>query len=234
MLLLLPVAGRAVVFEEARIGEVRVTVCRVDTRREKLELFLRDDAGAPLRTLSRLAEVVKGRGQTLVFAMNAGMYERDLSPLGLFISGGHQGRALNTAEASWGNFYLKPNGVFAVTASGARVMETSDFPALKERVLLATQSGPLLVHHGQLHPKFQADSPSRLYRDGVGIGPHGEAIFAITEGPVNFYDFATLFRDTLKCREALFLDGTISSLYAPALHRNDFRMFLGPMLGVTE
>ena len=231
--LLLPLFAHAVEFSEEQIGEVRVTVCRVDVRRERLQLFLRDEAGVPLKRLSHLAEMVAGQGRRLVFAVNAGMYQGDLSPVGLFVADGRQMNPLNTRNA-WGNFFLKPNGVFLVTDAGARVVETSEYPAVRGKVLLATQSGPLLVHRGELHPKFTADSVSKLYRNGVGIGPGGQAIFAITEGPVNFYQFATFYRDTLKCREALFLDGNISSLYAPALKRNDSHMDLGPMLGVTE
>ena len=55
-----------------------------------------------------------------------------------------------------------------------------------------------------------------------------------SEAPVNFHEFATMFRDVLRCPDALFLDGTISSLHAPKLNRSDFRMDLGPMIGVTE
>ncbi len=51
---------------------------------------------------------------------------------------------------------------------------------------------------------------------------------------MNFHEFASFFRDTLRCREALFLDGTISSLHSTALKRSDFRMDLGPIIAVTE
>jgi uncharacterized protein YigE (DUF2233 family) len=68
----------------------------------------------------------------------------------------------------------------------------------------------------------------------VGVPSPNVAVFAISEAPINFYEFATMFRDLLHCPDALFLDGTISSLYSPELKRNDFRMDLGPMIGVTE
>ena len=127
-----------------------------------------------------------------------------------------------------------PNGVFALTDTGAVVVETSEYPALAGHVTLATQSGPLLVRNGRIHPAFNATSSNRLRRNGVGVPSPGIAIFAISEEPVTFHEFATLFRDTLHCPDALFLDGTVSSLYAPALNRNDFRMDLGPIIGVTE
>lgn len=113
-------------------------------------------------------------------------------------------------------------------------METSEYPRIQERVLLATQSGPLLLRAGRMHPAFREGSSNRLFRNGVGVPSPEIAIFAISEAPVNFHEFATFFRDVLRCPDALFLDGTISSLYAPQLQRNDFRMDLGPILGVTE
>jgi len=57
--------------------------------------------------------------------------------------------------------------------------------------------------------------------------------FAISDEPVTFYEFASLFRDRLKCPEALFLDGSISSLYAPALERDDRLLPLGPIVAVV-
>jgi uncharacterized protein YigE (DUF2233 family) len=165
--------------------------------------------------------------------MNAGMYHGDFSAVGLYVSGGQQLAPLNTTNGN-GNFFLKPNGVFAVTKTGARVVESSEYPMLHERVILATQSGPLLVRGGKLHPAFNANSESRLFRNGVGVPSPAVALFVISEAPVNFYEFATLFRDKLRCPDALFLDGTISSLHAPELKRSDFRKDLGPIIAVTE
>ena len=87
---------------------------------------------------------------------------------------------------------------------------------------------------GKLHPAFKANSESRLLRNGVGVPSPDIALFVISEAPVNFHELAVLFRDKLHCPDALFLDGTVSSLYAPALKRCDFRAELGPVFGVTE
>jgi uncharacterized protein YigE (DUF2233 family) len=220
-------------FSKAAIAGKPLTVCRVDLRKERLELFLRDDTGQPIKRFERLAGFIAARGRKLTFAMNAGMYHGDFSPVGLFISEGRQVTPLNTARAE-GNFFLKPNGVFLVTESGARVVETSDYPDLRERVILATQSGPMLVHRGKLHPAFNAQSESRLFRNGVCAPRPDTVVFVNSEAPVNFHEFATFFRDTLHCTEALFLDGTVSSLHSNALRRSDFRMDLGPIIGVTE
>jgi uncharacterized protein YigE (DUF2233 family) len=223
----------AVEFSTVHFAEKSFTVCRVHIRKEKLQLFHRDEAGKPFKRLDKLAAWMTARGQKLTFAMNAGMYHGDLSAVGLFVSEGQQKAPLNLADSE-GNFFLKPNGVFVVSDSGARVMESSEYLKLQERVLLATQSGPLLVRGGRLHPAFNPGSASRLYRNGVGVPSPDLALFVISEAPVNFYEFATLFRDKLSCPNALFLDGTISSLHAPQLKRSDFRMDLGPIIAVYE
>lgn len=233
--LLLANRSQAIEFSQTEIDGKKVTVCKVEVTKERLRLFHRDDSGAPLKRFDHINLWLKARGEKLVFAMNAGMYHGDFSAVGLFVEDGKELAPLNLADGK-GNFFLKPNGVFAITDKGARVVEASEYPNLRgrEKVLLATQSGPLLVRGGKLHPAFNADGKSRLYRNGVGVPSPGIAVFAISDAPVNFYEFATLFRDKLRCADALFLDGTVSSLYAEPLKRNDFRMELGPVIGVTR
>ena len=136
-------------------------------------------------------------------------------------------------EAGQGNFFLKPNGVFAVTEQGARIVESSRYEHLGEKVRLATQSGPLLVLNGILHPAFRHGSGNKLVRNGVGVRTAQQVCFVISEAPVNFDEFARLFRDELKCPDALFLDGTVSSLHSETLKRSDFHIDLGPLIGVT-
>ena len=215
-----------------RFAERRFTVCRVDLTTHSLELFWRDEAGKPFRSFSALDAWLRERGRKLVFAMNAGMYLEDSSPVGLYVEHGEQLRPLNLARGR-SNFCLRPNGVFAITDSGAVVVESSTYPTIKPSTSLATQSGPMLVIDGQLHPAFGANSKSRLIRNGVGVVSAEEVVFAISEDPVNFHEFATFFRDELQCENALFLDGTISSLYSTALDRNDMKTSLGPIIAVT-
>lgn len=226
------VQAHALEFSEAIIGGQKATVCRVKVGTDKLQLFLRDDHGAPLKSFENIERWLAPRGQKLAFGMNAGMYHGNLSPVGLCIVDGQQFSPLNHARDE-GNFFLKPNGVFFISAAGAHVLETSAFARVAEPVSLATQSGPMLVIDGKLHPAINPKGTSRLARNGVGVASPDTAIFVIVREPVNFYDFATFFRDTLKCRNALFLDGTLSSLHAPALQRSDKFMDLGPILGVV-
>lgn len=231
LLPLLP--ARSVEFGTVEIAGKKVTICRVNVRKERLQLFHRDEAGVPFKRFEKLSPWLAARGQKLVFAMNGGMYHGDFSAVDLSVADGKQLTPLNLAPGE-GNFFLKPNGVFVVSEGGARVLEASEYPRLQEKVLLATQSGPLMLRAGKMHPAFREGSENRLFRNGVGVPNPDIAIFAISEVPINFHEFSTLFRDVLKCPDALFLDGTISSLHAPKLGRSDFRMDLGPILGVTE
>jgi uncharacterized protein YigE (DUF2233 family) len=211
----------------------RATVCHVDTRLQRLQLFHSDDQGRPLKYFSAVNRLLKARGERLAFAMNAGMYHSDYAAVGLLIIEGQQMRPLNLASDE-GNFFLKPNGVFLVGDAGARVIESSRFASLDANVRIATQSGPLLVIDGALHPAFRPDSSSRLIRNGVGVLSDHEVVFAISDEPVTFHEFAVLFRNGLGCKDALFLDATVSSFYSVNLDRADVRAPLGPIIGVTE
>lgn len=209
----------------------RYTVCTVDLRRHALTLFWRNPAGEPYGSLGNLAR--SPEGSRLAMATNAGMYHSDLSPVGLHVEGGRQLKEANRAGGP-GNFHLKPNGVFYVAEGRAAVAETGAFLRRKPRATLATQSGPMLVIDGRLHPRFSDEGPSKKIRNGVGVSDPLTAIFAISDEPVSFGAFARLFRDELGCRNALFLDGSVSGLHAPALGRTDFSLKpLGPMIGAV-
>ncbi len=209
------------------------TVCTFDERTDRLQLFWRDGAGHPFGGFDSLASSLKQGGKRLAFAMNAGMYRPDFAPVGLYIEGSQQVMPANRSSGA-GNFNLKPNGVFYFGRNGAGVMETERFLKANIHADYATQSGPMLVIDGAVHPKIQATGTSEKIRNGVGVKDGHTVIFAISEQPVTFYQFASLFRDVLKCPNALFLDGSISSLYAPSLNRADRWMPMGPIVGVVE
>lgn len=212
----------------------KAILIHIDPKVEKLELFLQNDAKAPLK---RFAEVNRWlaatRSETLVFGMNAGMFHADLSPVGLCVVEGKQFQAINSNEGE-GNFFLKPNGVFLITTKGTpHVITSPEAAALKEPLRLATQSGPMLIRAGVLHPAFKEGSKNRRQRNGVGMDANGHLWFAITTHLMNFHEFATLFRDVAKCPDALFLDGAICSLYLPQINRADEFTDLGPIIGIT-
>ena len=225
--LLLLLAGLACRAE----GDGLFTIVRVDA--VKLRLFWQDDQGQPLRRLDRLAAWQKAQGRALTFGMNAGMYHADASPVGLLVVDGRELAPLSLGDGQ-GNFFLKPNGVFFVDAQGAHVVDAVDYAAApKDGVRIATQSGPLLLKHGEIHPAFRPASASRYVRNGL-CAAGGQAVFVISERPVTFHEFASYFRDELHCRDALYLDGAVSSLWSPKLGRNDRWHELGPLFGVTE
>jgi uncharacterized protein YigE (DUF2233 family) len=90
----------------------------------------------------------------------------------------------------------------------------------------------MLLIDGKLHPKFEADGQSRYIRNGVGIGRDGKPVFVISESAVSFGKLARFLRDKHQVRDALFFDGSVSSLWDPANNRMDSFAELGPMVVV--
>jgi uncharacterized protein YigE (DUF2233 family) len=141
--------------------------------------------------------------------------------------------AINRREGG-GNFHLMPNGVFLVREDGrAEVVESSAYkPSLA--IQFATQSGPMLLIHGTVHPRFEPDGQSRYVRNGVGIAGNGKPLFVISESAVSFGKMARFLRDRHQIRDALFFDGSVSSLWNPANSRMDSFTELGPMVVVFK
>lgn len=217
---------------QAQPSDLRMLTYAVDPRLQDLQLYWKDDRGQILSSIQNLKNFVEGQQKTLVFAMNAGMFNPDHEPQGLFIQHGKQVTPLDTLSGE-GNFYLKPNGVFYLkTDSTAVICRTERFQA-DSQVAYATQSGPMLVIDGKLHPVFKKGSPNLHIRNGVGILPDGRAVFVMSKTPVNFYDFATYFID-LGCKNALYLDGSVSRTYCPAQRWTQTDGRFGPMIGVTQ
>jgi uncharacterized protein YigE (DUF2233 family) len=209
------------------------TVCSFEPSLARIETFSLDDNGKPIGGFAALEQLLSMRGEKLIFAMNAGMFGADLKPIGLYVEDRKLQKKLNRRAGS-GNFHLKPNGVFFVIDGKAEVMETESFARLSLVPDYATQSGPMLTIEGALHPKFSATGTSEKIRNGVGVKADGTVVFAISETLVTFHEFALLFRDALDCPNALFLDGSVSSLFSEELNRNDGFVPLGPMVGVVK
>ena len=194
-----------------------------------MELIAAGPDEQPIRRLSDLEVALGGRAAKVAFAMNAGMYDEDGRPIGLAVVEGRQKHPINRREGG-GNFHLLPNGVFQVDKNGrAQIIATPQWRPSRS-IRLATQSGPMLVIHGKLHPAFEPDGSSRYVRNGVGIAPGGTAQFVISGEPVSFGKFARFFRDALQAREALFLDGAVSALWDPTNGRRDVTRPLGPIM----
>ncbi|MEP2532276.1 phosphodiester glycosidase family protein [Shimia sp.] len=208
------------------------TVCEVDAAREDLRLFLKDDSGDVLGQFSRVARALP-ETQVLSFAMNAGMYHPDRAPVGHYVEDGQPVARLLTG-ASKGNFGLLPNGVFCIRPDRADVFETLRFEREAPDCRFATQSGPMLVIDGELHPRFLPDGTSRHVRNGVGTSDDGQrVVFAISNNRVTFHEFGSFFRDALNKPNALFFDGKVSRLHAPQIDRSDAGFWMGPIVGVV-
>lgn len=219
--------------ETIRRPESAYAVCSAAKKDPSLRLFLADADGAVFGSFTALERALNQKGETLAFAMNAGMYHPDRRPVGLYVENGREATPLNRRGGP-GNFHMRPNGVFWIGPQGAAVTETTRYAALRAKPIFATQSGPMLVIGGKLHPVFKADSDSLKIRNGVGLCRDGRVRFAISDQPVTFHAFALFFRDGLGCDDALFLDGSISALHAPELGRSDIWRPMGPIVGLVR
>jgi len=211
----------------------RYTLCEVDASQADLRLFLRGWDGATLGQFSAIDAALQPEGMQLAFAMNAGMYHKDRAPVGHYVENGVEVmRVVPTAGP--GNFGLLPNGVFCIRKGRADVIETLAFLKRAPDCAFASQSGPMLVIDGALHPRFLVDSTSRYVRNGVGTNADGtRVVFVISRNAVTFHEFGRLFRDALGLPSALYFDGNVSRIYAPELGRNDPGFAMGPVVGVV-
>jgi uncharacterized protein YigE (DUF2233 family) len=209
----------------------RFTVC--DPGEGLVEIFAAGPGEVPVRQFVDLEMQFGSRAEQVSFAMNAGMYDEEGRPIGLAIAGGKQKHKINRNKGG-GNFHLMPNGVFQVREDGSAEIVTSKAWRPSPAIRFASQSGPMLVIDGKLHPAFEQDGTSRYVRNGVGIAPDGRPLFVISEGAVSFGKFARFFRDRLKARNALFFDGAVSALWDPANGRRDITKPLGPMVVVLK
>ncbi|MGN6499237.1 MAG: phosphodiester glycosidase family protein [Tsuneonella sp.] len=219
-------ACEAVTFED-----VPLTHCIADPAKHRITTVL---GNPPLRSMKALAASRPAGAPKVAFAMNAGMFDEDGKPIGYYVRAGERGHELNRADGP-GNFHMKPNGVFFGSGGKWQVRTADDFYAnVGERPEFGTQSGPMLVIAGKLHPQVTDDGPSRTIRNAVGVDTAGRAHFVISDAPISFGKLARYFRDVLKTPNALYLDGSVSELWDPAADRMDARAPIGPILVVEE
>lgn len=231
---LVPFAAHAAECTSVQFDGAGYTICEVNSAEDTLQLFLNDpETGAPLASFDNVDRHLESADQKLRFAMNAGMYHQDRSPVGHYVENSTVKTPLITRDGP-GNFGLLPNGVFCIRDGRSDVIETLEFEETTPECKFATQSGPMLVIDGALHPKFLKDSDSLFIRNGVGTSADGaKTWFAISAEPVNFHAFARLFRDHIGVPQALYFDGNISRLYAPEIGRHDGGFPMGPIVGVV-
>ncbi|MBV7260243.1 phosphodiester glycosidase family protein [Erythrobacter crassostreae] len=210
---------------------VALTHCVADPSKHSIETALAPASGDGFGTIKAWA-AGKNEGE-IAFVTNGGMYGDNLRAIGYFVRNSDRLKELNREDGP-GNFHLKPNGVFFGSNGKWQVLDTETFyRTIGDRPQFGTQSGPMLVVRGKLHPEFQDDGPSRAIRNGVGVTSDGKAHFVISDAPISFGRFGRFFRDELKTPNAVFLDGNVSSLWDPATGRMDSRR-VGPLLVVKD
>lgn len=209
----------------------RFTVC--SAKRGKVEVRTSARNGVPYRSFAVLESALGKRAGQVAFAMNAGMFNEQGEAIGLLVEDAKELHKINRRKGG-GNFHLLPNGVFLIRKNGAtEVVKSADYKPSGD-IAFATQSGPMLVIGGKLHPSFEPDGQSRNIRNGVGIGPDGTPLFVISADLVSFGKLARFFRDGLKARDALYFDGSVSSLWDPVNARRDTHAQLGPIVVVFK
>lgn len=205
----------------------------VDAKTANIELFWKNDNGQIFGSLQNVKKSVESKGKRLRFAMNAGIYEKNQTPKGLFIQNGITLQPLDSGNGA-GNFYLKPNGVFYLTYDRrALVVAAEKYGNESNIIKAAIQSGPMLVADGKINAEFQPDSTNINVRNGVGILPDGKVVFAISDGKTNLYDFALYFKNA-GCQNALYLDGFVSRMYLPEKTVADLDGEFAVIIGVVE
>jgi uncharacterized protein YigE (DUF2233 family) len=212
-----PGTGQAETCRNTSFQGTAYITCSFDPAKQELRLFWRAADGKPYQTFAALARDLKSKGKSLQFAMNGGMYQDDFQPVGLYVENGRELTRANTvtltgAPSAIPNFFKKPNGVFYIANGVAGILETGRFLAERPEANFATQSGPMLIIDGAIHPAFIVSSTDRKMRNGVGVTSPTQVHFVITKERVSFYEFARFFRDGLGCGNALFLDGGVASM----------------------
>lgn len=192
--------------------EPLLKIVSVDLEKDDLRMFSKNSDGEPYGTFRALQTELKNTDQQLLFATNGGIFQEDLTPLGLYIENGTEQHPVNLHKDLYGNFYLQPNGIFYLTGNAGGVVATEDFESI-EGVRYATQSGPLLLVEGKINSNFDFQSTNRTTRSGVCFPERAKAVFILANQSITFYEFAQAFLDQ-ECTTALYLDGAISTLYS--------------------
>ncbi|PEQ13409.1 hypothetical protein B2G71_08250 [Novosphingobium sp. PC22D] len=220
--------------ESATFEGAPLTHCIADPKRHRIRTVLGPEGGAPYRSLSELALAIGNEGPEVAFATNGGMFNAEGRPIGYYVENGERRHRLNRNEG-YGNFHLLPNGVFFGTGGAWQVRTADDFARnVSKRPAFGTQSGPMLVIAGKLHPRIDEDGTSLKLRNAVGVDRQGRAHFVISDAPISFGKLARYYRDVLKTPNALFLDGSVSSLWDPHVGRVDGGPPLGPLIVVEN
>lgn len=226
--------SKAIVFNGVKY---KLFVANLDSTKVRLHLL----RPKHMSSLGNVKEYLEAKKIEPLMITNAGMFTTSFEPEGLYI----EDNPLKKYDLDIGdqksilNFYLRPNGVFYIDNKNIPHIDTTqEFARLQKsrkfKVKLATQSGPMLVINGRIHPAFVKGSKNYKIRSGVGIVNKKKVVFACTLDGSNFYDFAVFMRDVFNCKNALFLDGAISKMYLHDIDSTETGGQFGPILSVSR
>ena len=222
-------ACEAMIFEDTPL-----THCLADPAAHTIRTALAGPDGQVLASVGALAAARGEDAARVAFAVNGGMYDNEGRPIGYYVENGERLQRLNRNPGP-GNFHLLPNGVFFGSDEEWAVLTSDEFAeTIEERPSFATQSGPMLLIDGEMHPELSDNGPSRKIRNAVGVDGRGRAHFVISEVPLSMGRLARFYRDVLDVENALFLDGTVSQLWDPAKERIDTSIAIGPLIVVEK
>ena len=181
---------------------------------KNIAFYFKNNDNKPFHNFKNLKHHLSTQYKELLFAMNGGMYLKDSSPQGLYIEKGKLLKKVDRTEEAYGNFYMQPNGIFYITKDAQAFVKTTKQFRYNKNIAFATQSGPMLLIDGKRHHRFMPLSKNVHIRNGVGVLPNGDLLFAISKHKINFYNFASFFKRH-GCKNALYLDGFVSKIYLP-------------------
>ncbi len=232
IILLLLVSMSSLLFQFSLKNNENYISYIVNPKKQNVALYWKNEKEVNFGSLQNLKLWLNKNSKELLFATNGGMYKKDHSPQGLYIENNNIKTVIDTTSGN-GNFYMKPNGIFFLTTSNvANVCKTKDFK-VNSKVKFATQSGPMLLIDGEIHKSFNINSTNLNIRNGVGILPNNEIIFAMSKKEINFYEFATYFKNR-GCCNALYLDGFVSRTYCPKENNSQLDGDFGVIIGITK
>lgn len=208
---------------------------------KNITFFWKNKQGFKYNSLGNLKLQIEQQGNKLIFATNGGMYTEQKDPQGLYVENGKELKSIDLSVNTNGNFYMNygnepnSNGIFLIDNSdNAKIIKSNEYHRYDLVTKFATQSGPILLFNGKINPAFTEGSSNKKYRSGVGIINSNKVVFVLSKEPVNFYDFARIFRDQFKCQTAMYLDGEISKMYLPELNRYDVGGDFGVIIGIIK
>ena len=216
-------------------------IIRIKSDKVNINFSLMDKEGIIYGSIDSIISELETKRRKIVFATNGGMYKPNQRPQGLYIENGKTITPIKTGNG-YGNFFMnwgedepETNGIFIINTDGtSQVIKANGYESYEKEIKHATQSGPLLLFDGEINPFFNEGSKNKYIRSGVGIIDSTEIVFIISNKPVNFYDFALLFKKKFACKNALYLDGAISRMYLPHIQRNQKGGSFGCIISLSE